>query len=1460
MKQYFTAIIQRLRRSGWPGDNASRRAAGLLALLASAATAQAQLLGAATDYPAPATPQAAVVADVTADDRPDLVAVGAAGAGGGTLSVWPGQAGGTFGAATSVATTALYKVAVGDVNNDSRPDIVAIGTSLTVLLAQAGGGFSAPIVTPLTGEARVLRLRDLDQDGQLDVVTSLLGSDAVVALPGLGTGAFAAPVIYAAGGDVLDLDFADVTEDRIVDLVVVSRRLGNLDLPRLSVFPGRAAGGFGIRVNYQLNSNAASRPSALTIGDFDGDNRPDVAVADGGMRVLSVWLSVNGGVFGYRADYPLSGASTIGDVGTGDLNGDGRLDLVATNTTNATVAVLTGTGSGAFGAASNFAVANTPVTVGLADINADGRLDVVTANQGGNSLSVLPNTSLTASTAPTITAFTPPSGGTGTAVAITGTNFRNVTAVRFGGVLSRNVTGTTTRLVAVVPDGALTGPITVLTPSGMASSSPFTVTPTQPGVYLMNSVPLTLCSGTLYDTGGPTGNYRIDEYSVKVLTPATPGSKLQLTFTSFSLENGFDRLYIYDGDNTTAPLIGNYTGTTSPGTVVATNSAGQLTLVFSSNATVVASGFAATIACVGTPAFALTSHTPASNTANAASTANLGLTFSAAPTVASLATVGIFGSHSGGRRVPGPATVAGTTATLPVTGNAFAAGEPVLVTVPGTVQSSTGQVCLPYAFQFTAPTLPSTGRFGGKTDYTAGAGTYAVALGDVTGDGRPDLVTANQNAASISVLPGLAAGGFGAKVDYAAGLTPSIVVLGDVNRDGRLDVVTTNNTANTVSVLLATATGGLAARVSYPTGPAPLGAALGDFNGDGYLDLVVTNSGLISPTNNTVSVYLNSGTGTFGAATQFVASTRPVSVAVGDFNHDGRLDLVTANESVATVTVLLGLGDGRFGNRGDYAAGTSPHAVAVGDLNGDNLLDIAVAGQTAGYVNVLIGSAQGTFTTHMTYNNSAFASDNVQIADVNGDGRPDLLTSNIPENTITVLLTLPGGGYGTPATYATAPGARGLALADLNGDGRLDMADVNVTNGKVSVYLGLAPPSITGFSPASGAVGTSVTLTGVNFNGITSLQLNGTPITGYVVGPGGTSLTFTVPAGATSGTVVLTTAAGTATSGAFCVQYTPSAAAVSRCGPGAITLTATGGPASGGTYAWYDVPSGGTPLVGSTGPSYTIANLTSTTTYYVAIGTGAGPAACEGPRTAVQATVSPEPAVSIAAAGPLSFCQGGSVVLTASGASSYRWSTGQTTASITVSSSATVTVTGTNTAGCAATSAPATVVVTPAPAQPTITQNPTGTLTSSSPTGNQWYLDGAPVPGATGPVYVVPSAAQQGTYTVVVTSAAGCASAPSAGMVVVITAAAAPGPLSQLKLFPNPAHGTVTVQLPAVVGAGRARLTLVDALGRIVRRYELAPLAGGVQRELSLAELPGGVYSLRVEAGAATAVRRLVVE
>ncbi len=179
----------------------------------------------------------------------------------------------------------------------------------------------------------------------------------------------------------------------------------------------------------------------------------------------------------------------------------------------------------------------------------------------------------------------------------------------------------------------------------------------------------------------------------------------------------------------------------------------------------------------------------------------------------------------------------------------------------------------------------------------------------------------------------------------------------------------------------------------------------------------------------------------------------PIAVASGDFNNDGRVDLVTANQGSNSVSVVLGRADGSFNPKTDYGVGTEPVSVAVGDFNGDGNLDIAVANSKDNTVSILIGTGTGGFQPHVDYS-TGLNPRSMAIADLNGDGKLDLVTANVTSNSISVLLNNGDGTFGSKSDYATGLGPQWVILADFNGDHKLDVAVANSSANTVSVLLG----------------------------------------------------------------------------------------------------------------------------------------------------------------------------------------------------------------------------------------------------------------------------------------------------------------------------------------------------------------------------------------------------------------------
>jgi hypothetical protein len=542
------------------------------------------------------------------------------------------------------------------------------------------------------------------------------------------------------------------------------------------------------------------------------------------------------------------------------------------------------------------------------------------------------------------------------------------------------------------------------------------------------------------------------------------------------------------------------------GTITGTPTATSLTFVVGAGSStgpigVVAPGGTGTSSSFTVVPLTVTALAPTRNLRNAPVGSNVAVTFSQTlqNTAATQGAVQVFSQQRGGRMggsSRGVATVSGSTISFDPT-NDFKPGETLYVTTT-TAATATGGATLARGLvhQFTAATGGTgVGNFVAPVlipEVSVNPTPRGVAVGDVDGDGDLDLLTANNTSAgTVSVRLNDGSGNYTAPTtnpNPAVGSRPRSVVLGDVDGDGDLDIVTANGSGNTVSVRLNNGSGNFTAPALNPdpaVGTSPFSVALGDVDGDGDLDFLAANSG-----STTVSVRLNNGSGNFTAPAlnpEVAVGTSPQSVALGDVDGDGDLDLMTANYNVAgTVSVRLNDGSGNFtapATNPEVSVGSNPTGVTLGDVDGDGDLDLLTANNIGGgTVSVRLNDGSGSFTAPALNPNPAVGSNAqaVTVGDVDSDGDLDLLTANT-NGTVSVRFNDGTGNYTGITNVGVGMQPFAVALGDVDGDGDLDMLCANNSSFSVSVRLNQSLLTITALAPTrnqrNAPVGSNVAVT-----------------------------------------------------------------------------------------------------------------------------------------------------------------------------------------------------------------------------------------------------------------------------------------------------------------------------------------------------------------------------------------------
>lgn len=994
------------------------------------------------------------------------------------------------------AGQASYSCAAGDLDNDGDVDILftnqlyVAGNSINLLL---NGGDNKGTNTGVFSSGKVPQvhidnvwgsaLGDVDGDGDLDIVLASAEGIAVFTNGGDASGRnagtfYAYHDVISVGRLPRGIALGDVDGDGDLDIVSADS-----NGPSLTVClnggdnTGSNTGTFVKKSTFTppVVGGIYGSPVTVALADVDGDGDLD-ALANNNTTVS---VSLNGGnasgsntgVFSSGQEVALAGGytTTSSRLAVGDVDGDGDLDFAISGvsaTGQACVSVrlnggdATGSNTGMFGGTQQFVVPEVATGLAFGDMDADGDLDLAMATRSNKAFVRLNGGDASGSTSGVFSA--------GTSMAAGDDSY-------------------TVALADVDGDGDLD----VITSDYGPNSGTVTVGLNQPPAPIITSLsPTTGVAGTVVTLVGAN----LTGASLKVGGKAaviTAGTATSLTFS--------------------VPA-----GSGPTGGVAVTTGGGTSTKPFKVAVRVVASGLR-----------------PAANGPSVGNLVELMLTEPA--TYGSVGTLTVHAAQAGGRRsgntyVDNSRLLFFTSAIGTKAG--FQPGEEVTVSVPAFIQNPGGLGVSPYVYRFVGEAAGlGRGNFRPGRELEVAGPPSCFASADVDADGDLDVLvvaTDASGATALRVYLNSGAGTFAAGTEVALASTLGVrdLVVADADSDGDLDVLTANAQAASISVLLNNGRGSFTARPALPVGATPRQVAIADVNADGSQDLLVLHADAA-----TVSVRLSQGYGFYGNSTAVAVGTNAQAVATGDVDGDGDLDLLTANGSSQTVSVRLNDGSGAFAGTTNVAVGTAPDALALADIDGDADLDLVLTNRSASTVTTWLNDGQGVYSSAASIAVGS-APSGCRLADVDADNDLDLLVALPATGTVAVWLNNGAGAFTPKGTVAVGAAPASLSMADLDGDGDLDLLAASGGAATVSIRFNQANlPTITNFTPTTGAAGTSVTVTGTSFTGATEVRIGSTPVTSFSV-LSATSLTLVVPAGSTvaSGLISITTPAGTGTS------------------------------------------------------------------------------------------------------------------------------------------------------------------------------------------------------------------------------------------------------------------------------------------------------------------------------------------
>ncbi|CAF1321342.1 unnamed protein product [Rotaria sordida] len=912
---------------------------------------------------------------------------------------------------------------------------------------------------------------DFNGDNHLDLAIATTGSDNIGIRRGYGNGTFSSRINYSTGLGSLPywVAIGDFNNDTLLDIVVANYGTHNIGL-----FLGYGNLSFSDQLTFPCGS---SRPISLAIGDFNQDNLLDIAVVSNGTSHVSILLGFGNGSFQMHTNYDMGYDSMPYSIATADFNNDKQLDIVVINYGTSNFAILLATRNGTF-SISKYSTGNGshPCSVAIDDFNNDDFIDIAIVNSATDKIGI----------------FLGDEDGIFTMKATysTGSNSHP----QFIAVGNFSKENTVDIIVAnsgtdnvILLEGYGDGTFSIkATHSTGYNSNPYSIAvgdfdnDTISDVVVINNginsilvlrsyTIYLLANQTKYSTGDNSFPYLIavDDFNndkqldIVVTDILWSNIDLFIGHSNGTFENQKASSVIKEVDSDLL-LIGDFNNDKQADIVVTIYYSNELGIYLGDGTGNFDNGYICMVGNNSIPSSIAIGDFDGDKNLDILVANNYG------------DNVGFLHGYGNGTFAEVVNYPTGYYSPIFISVGDFN-NDNLLDFVSADYDSPWSAVLNDFNkdaivdIAVLNPDIPSIniflgdghGNFPKKMTLLIedASNSYSIATGDFNNDKEVDIAVANFGTNDISVLLLRYQPDFVNSTVYYQKTNPhpSAVAIGDFNNDYQLDIVVTNAGIDNVQIFLDYKEGTFMNNITYSTGDNshPQHVVVTDFNKDNQLDIAVVNS-----YNSILKVFLSSGNETFSASSEYITgySSFPNSVAVGDFNKDGWIDVVVANSGTDNIGIFLGFDYPTFttSNIVLQKRDSSPYYIAIGDFNNDSRWDIAIACRERNNIAVFLGNGNGTFSEEqLFYLPGSSRPQSLIIGDFNNDNQLDIAVANSRDQSISLLF---GRGNGSFAPYISQEtiysSPVSIAVGDFNNDRKQDIVVAIEDTNTIGIFIG----------------------------------------------------------------------------------------------------------------------------------------------------------------------------------------------------------------------------------------------------------------------------------------------------------------------------------------------------------------------------------------------------------------------